>query len=149
MSKILKRIALAFSILYANVVAIMMYVDHSAGALSFDKFFMAIASPLLLGVVVLFSIEKAIRRYLEEGDNVQVDAAVKFWARSWEFQTVLGFAVCYFYYYDFNWHSFDSYLINGIRAFVIPPCLALVVTTVLYIVSEGVNEYRLPSDQDE
>ncbi len=149
MSKILKRIALAVSVLSANVVAIVAYVEHSAGTLVFDKFVIAIAIPLLLVVVLLFSIERTIRRYLEVGDNVQVDAAFSFWGRSWELQTVLGFAFSYLYFQDFNWRSAESYLINGIRAFAIPICLAVVVSSILYVVSQGVNEYRSPKGQSE
>jgi hypothetical protein len=146
MSKSLKKFAIAFTVLYTNLVVILMWVEHSAGKLKFDRL-VFFTVPVMAGAMFLFFISRTINRYVEEGESVQVYAPLRFWGRSWEVQTLLGFIFCYFYFDDFNLVSVESWIVNSVRAFGIPICLGLIVTIVLHIVNEGINERREKNQQ--
>ncbi|MEN9861948.1 MAG: hypothetical protein RLZZ515_2430, partial [Cyanobacteriota bacterium] len=94
-------LAIACTVLYTNLVVILLWVEHSAGKLKFDRL-VFFTVPVMAGAMFLFFISRTINRYVEEGESVQVYAPLRFWGRSWEVQTLLGFIFCYFYFDDFN-----------------------------------------------
>lgn len=146
MSKSLKKFAIGCTVLYINLVVILLWVEHSAGKLKFDRL-VFFTVPVIAGAMFLFFISRTINRYVEEGESVQVYAPLRFWGRSWEVQTLLGFIFCYFYFDDFDLVSVESWVVNSVRAFGIPICLGLIVTIVLHIVNEGINERREKNQQ--